>query len=142
MLIDRIGTMDGKGFLEKLPQDYIDRIGLKIPDSLRKLLGDVIRVLLNRFESPEEETEELLKHIDKKEVGTMFDVLVEKYHTARNEGIAVGERKGRKKGRQEGRQEERENRDKEIAKNALAKGWSPQEVAEITGLDLETIKGL
>jgi hypothetical protein len=77
MLLDQIGTLDGKGFLEKLPQDYSDQIGLKIPDSLRKLLGDVIRVLLARFGAPEEETEKLLEYIDKKEVGTMFDVLVE-----------------------------------------------------------------
>jgi predicted transposase/invertase (TIGR01784 family) len=36
----------------------------------------------------------------------------------------------------------REEGKKEIAKNALARGWEPQEVAEVTGLDLETIQNL
>jgi hypothetical protein len=48
LLIDHIGTLGRKDFREKLPQDYSDQIALKIPDSLRKLLGDVIRVFNDR----------------------------------------------------------------------------------------------
>ena len=36
----------------------------------------------------------------------------------------------------------RKQRDVEIARNALAEGLTPEFVQEITGLDLETIKGL
>jgi predicted transposase YdaD len=46
--------------------------------------------------------------------------------------------------RAEAKAEERatEKSKREIAKSALAKGWSPEEVAEITELDIETVKAL
>ena len=49
---------------------------------------------------------------------------------AREEGIEKGLERGR------------EDKGREIAMNALAKGLPPELVQEITGLDLETIKGL
>ena len=45
-------------------------------------------------------------------------------------------------GRQEGRQEGRRERDLELARKALAKGMSPQEVAELTDLPLEEVQKL
>ena len=42
----------------------------------------------------------------------------------------------------EGREDEREKRDKEIAKNALAKGLTLEFVHEITGLPIDEIKKL
>jgi predicted transposase/invertase (TIGR01784 family) len=51
-----------------------------------------------------------------------------------NEGWEGGLEKGREEGLEEGREE--------IARNALAKGMSPEAVSEITGLDVETIKKL
>jgi hypothetical protein len=44
--------------------------------------------------------------------------------------------------REEGREEGREERDLEVAKNALAAGLSMETVQKITGLGTETIKGL
>jgi hypothetical protein len=44
--------------------------------------------------------------------------------------------------REEGREEGREERDIEIAKNALAEGASWEFIQKITGLDLETIKSI
>ena len=40
------------------------------------------------------------------------------------------------------RKKEREQNSSEIARNALAEGFAPEIVQKITGLDLETIKGL
>jgi hypothetical protein len=48
----------------------------------------------------------------------------------REEGIEIGEEKGMEKGREK------------IARNALAKGLSPELICTITGLDLETINSL
>ena len=44
--------------------------------------------------------------------------------------------------RDQGREEERKERDITIAQNALAEGYTPESIQKITGLDLETIKGL
>jgi hypothetical protein len=102
LLIDRIGTIDGGKFLEKLPKDYLEKLRLKIPENLTKILGDVVRVLLDRFNAPKEDAETILEGIDEKEVGTMFDALVERYHKNRVEGRAEGIEIGAEKGRGEG----------------------------------------
>jgi hypothetical protein len=86
MLIDRVGSIEGIEHLRKLPPDYFEKLGLKIPPHLTKLLGDVVRVLLDRFDAPKEEIEEITGHIDHKEVRTMFDALVEKYLEMKEEG--------------------------------------------------------
>jgi predicted transposase/invertase (TIGR01784 family) len=57
---------------------------------------------------------------------------------ARAEARAEGHAEGHAEGRTEGRTEER----REIAKNALAKGYAVQTIQELTGLDPETIKNL
>ena len=49
MIIDKIKTPDGINILGKLPADYIDRLSQNIPDRLKKLLADVITVLLTRI---------------------------------------------------------------------------------------------
>jgi predicted transposase/invertase (TIGR01784 family) len=48
----------------------------------------------------------------------------------------------RLKGREEGRQEGREEAKEDTARNALAKGFTPEIISEITGLDIETIRQL
>ena len=48
----------------------------------------------------------------------------------------------RKEGRAEGLAEGRNNEKLQIARNALAKGLTPDFVRDITGLDLETIREL
>ena len=53
------------------------------------------------------------------------------YEDGREDGIVQGIVKGREEGREESCEQ--------IARNALAKGISPDMVHEITGLDLETI---
>jgi predicted transposase/invertase (TIGR01784 family) len=50
------------------------------------------------------------------------------------EGMEEGLERGLERGRGEGREE--------IARNALAKGLSPDIIGEITGLDIETIRNI
>ena len=61
---------------------------------------------------------------------------------AREEGREDGFEEGQTKGLEKGREEGREDEKLEIARNLLVKGSTPEFVHEITGLDLETIKGL
>lgn len=53
-------------------------------------------------------------------------------------GLRVGEKKGRKIGRQEGQIE----RSKEIAARMKARGISPEEIAELTGLEVSEVDTL
>jgi len=57
---------------------------------------------------------------------------------ARSEGIKEGIEKGMEKGEKKGEQEEKIK----IARNALAKGYSPEQVCDITGLDPQAIEKL
>jgi hypothetical protein len=41
LLIDHIGTIERKNLLKELPPDYLERIALKIPENLNKLLGRI-----------------------------------------------------------------------------------------------------
>jgi hypothetical protein len=90
MLIDRIGTVSGKNLLEKLPPDYLERIALKIPENLNKLLSDVITTLLDRFGAEEAEIVEITDYIEKKEYTTMFDAMVDRYWKLKDEGREEG----------------------------------------------------
>jgi len=58
------------------------------------------------------------------------------------DGRAEGKAEGRIEGRAEGITEGRMESQVEIAKNALAKGSTPEFVHEITGLDIDTIQRL
>jgi predicted transposase/invertase (TIGR01784 family) len=66
------------------------------------------------------------------------DALAVRFEEGREEGLEKGLEKGREQGLEEGLEEGRE----EIARNALAKGLSPDIIGEITGLDSETIKNI
>jgi hypothetical protein len=56
----------------------------------------------------------------------------------REQGLEEGREQGLEEGREQGRKEGRE----EIARNALAKGLSPDVIREITGLDIEAIRNI
>ena len=66
-----------------------------------------------------------------------MDLQSEKVY-AREEGLAEGLSKGRAEGRTEGRRQEKED----MARNALAEGFSVEAVQKITGLDPETVARL
>ena len=66
-----------------------------------------------------------------------MDLQSEKIY-AMEEGLAKGLEKGLSKGRVEGKRQEKED----TARNALAKGYSVEQVCDITGLDPATVEGL
>jgi len=74
----------------------------------------------------------------------VLNMILNEWNT--EDAIAFARNEGREDGRDEGLAEGREVGHKDekfaIARNLLAKGSTPEFVQEITGLDLETIKGL
>jgi predicted transposase/invertase (TIGR01784 family) len=141
LLIDRIGTMEGGNFLEQLPEDYLERLRLKIPENLTKLLGDVVRVLLARFNAPEEEVEAIVERIDHKEAVTMFDALVERYQKRWEEGVEIGRQEGVEI--EAARAQEKALQEKlEMARKLKAMGVPVKKIADASGLSPEQIKEL
>ena len=129
LLIDKIRAAKGGELLKQLPADYMDKLNLQIPDSMRKLLSDVIRVLLEKSGVKRQEAAVYAGHIenpDGKENSGMFEAVIESII----------------EGRVEAREEGREERAEEIARNALAEGATLEFVQKITGLDLEILKNL
>ena len=61
---------------------------------------------------------------------------------ARREGMEEGMEIGREKGLEEGIERGKDERNAEVARNALAKGIPAEVICEITGLEMDTIAGL
>jgi SRSO17 transposase len=133
MLIDRMGTVKTKEGLDKLPKDYFERMGLQIPQGLIKLLNDVVTLLMNRFEYPEEEIEEIAGYIYKKETKTMFEALVKQHWRMRDEGRAEGIEEEHKRASQE---------KLEGARKLKQHGVSPDIIVADLGLSSEEIERL
>jgi hypothetical protein len=77
MLIDTLKPKEGIEALQGLPQEYLEELWLKIPESMGKLIIDVITVLLSRLGVSREGIGTVTDMIEKKEDRTMFEVFVE-----------------------------------------------------------------
>ena len=64
------------------------------------------------------------------------------YNRGRAKGLAEGEAKGRAEGRAEGEAEGREHEKIETARRMKEKGFTPSDIAELTGLDIEVVRRL
>ena len=64
------------------------------------------------------------------------------YKRGKAEGVAEGIAKGKAEGLEEGREEGRAETRLEMARKMKAKGYSPEDLTEITGLSLEEIEAL
>ncbi|MDR2630270.1 MAG: hypothetical protein LBC60_05040, partial [Spirochaetaceae bacterium] len=76
LLVDRIQNREELKVLKDLPQEYLEKITLKIPEGMSKLIRDVITVLLERLEVPPEEIVAVTEYVEKREDRTMFDGFV------------------------------------------------------------------
>ncbi|MFP3042382.1 Rpn family recombination-promoting nuclease/putative transposase [Treponema primitia] len=97
MLIDQLKTHDGNSVLSKIPREYFTERALKIPENLRKVIDDVITVLLDRLDYPEETIREVTMQITGKEGYMLFDGFVN--------AVKEERRIQREEGREEGRVE-------------------------------------
>ena len=129
LLVDKIRNSKGKSLLSQIPEDYIEKLRLQIPDNMNKLLLDVTLSLLGKsgLEPWEEEKVALyIEKADKKEYGGMFEAVLESI------------KEGQEEAREEGRLEEKEA----SARNALNEGLPIEMINRITGLDMEKIRDL
>jgi predicted transposase/invertase (TIGR01784 family) len=72
----------------------------------------------------------------------MDDALAVRYREGREEGIEEGWEGGREEGWEEGLEKGIEKGIEKTARNALMKGFSIDQIHDITGLDTDTIKHL
>ena len=141
LLVDKIRGDKGKELLKHLPSDYVEKLNLQIPESMRKLLSDVISVFLEKSGVNRQEAEKYAGHIanpERKENRGMFEAAIESIIKGREEA----REEGRAEGRLEVREEVWEERGEEIARNALVEGFPLETIQRITGLDMETLKNL
>ena len=148
LLIDKIRGNKGENLLRQLPSDYIEKLSLQIPESLVKLISDVIRVLLDKSGLERHEIEKYVSSVKKSEVKEntgMFEAVIESIiegrEEARKEGIAIGqERLKVAEERLEVVTRDSQKRLEAVARNALEEGLTIEFVSKITGFDMETIQ--
>jgi hypothetical protein len=73
LLVDKVRKPQDMEVLSSLPKDYIKNLTLNIPESLKTLLSDVIRALLQKINVPKEEIEIVTETISQRRSNTMFD---------------------------------------------------------------------
>ncbi|MEW6066088.1 MAG: Rpn family recombination-promoting nuclease/putative transposase [Bacillota bacterium] len=113
------------------------------PEQFRQVTVWLKNVIKRKLPGPlQEEVERVLEENDPREVEKMITnierTLDEMQRAARIEGKIEGKAEGKIEGKIEGKVEGKV----EVAKAALRKGFSVEDVAEITGLSWETVLGL
>ncbi|MCL2107663.1 MAG: Rpn family recombination-promoting nuclease/putative transposase [Oscillospiraceae bacterium] len=143
-LIDKIRGGKEKDRIRRLPEDYVEKLRLQIPEDMAKLLADVILVLLNksgyeRFDA--EQVASIVEKSDRKEYGGMFEAVIESMREEREIGREEGREEERKEAqakvaevREEARKERLQN-----AANLRRLGVSVETISQATGLSAELI---
>ena len=94
MIIDKIRAPDEIRLLRDIPADYVERLSLNIPDNLKKLISDVVTVLLSKINVPREEIDTIVEKIEQRGIQDMFAIenydVQETRRIARSEGMAEG----------------------------------------------------
>ena len=119
MILDKIKTPENLScILSSLPEDYIEHLKLDVPDHLKKLLANVVRVLLAKINVPQEEIDEIAENIHERGASEMFSI--ENYDVQETRRVA----------REEGREEGIEKGFLEAAIRFIEKGIPLQDVAD------------
>jgi hypothetical protein len=74
MIFDKIKTADGIKVLKELPPDYIDRLNQNVPDSLKKLISDVVTLFLTKINIPKDEIDVITEKIGQRRFQEMFGI--------------------------------------------------------------------
>ena len=127
MILDKIKTPGSlSSILSAIPSDYVEHLKLNVPDHLKKLLANVIRVLLAKINVPQDEIDKIAENIHERGVSEMFSIenydVQETRRIAREEGQEIGREKGREEGMEKGFLE--------AAVRFIEKGFSLQDVAD------------
>ena len=108
--------------MKYIPSDYVEKLNLQIPENMRKLLSDVILVLLEKSGIDRNEAKKVASYIeraDKKGRKGMFEAAIESIIKERKAARRQGMKKGLQQGIQAGEQK---------IINLLKNGRSPEEI--------------
>jgi hypothetical protein len=117
-LVDKVREAEDFDLLGTLPETYLNKLNLNVPDHLLKLLEKCIILFLMKAGVEEEQIETITEKLYKRRFVDMFDV-----------NFSIKEIKS------ETAKEAVNMRNLEIAKNALKEGLSLDLIRKITGLD-------
>jgi hypothetical protein len=115
LLIDKIRQPQDIDIFQAIPEEYIQNLTCNVPDSLKKVLSDVVRALLTKIEVPDEEIEMVTEKINQRRSNIMFD-------WSGLDGYSV------KETRRQVREEERQKYEQE--KKAIAEKYEKKERQE------------
>ena len=73
MLVDKLQSAADFRTLKELPEGYLEEIARESPESVLKLIGKILAVLLVRLNVPKEEVEEFTDRIERREFGMLFE---------------------------------------------------------------------
>ena len=115
--------------LNTLPEDYLDKLKLNVPDHLLKLLADCIRLFLTKVEIKKEKIDEITGKLYQRRNVDMFDV----QFTVRDIERNAAEKAAKKA---------TEKAAIKIAKKLLENGVPIEIISASTGLGVELIEQL
>jgi hypothetical protein len=139
MAVGKLPRKGGSAALEKLFRDYVST--LNIPHNLRKLVTDVITVLLSKAEFPEIRITAITDVIEKKEVSGMFEGIVASIKDERRKAVRKAQKETREKTRE--KDAEKFHQDKlQSARKLKARGLSDEDTADILSLPVEEVTAL
>jgi len=123
MIMNKVSSADELTDLKtSLPKGYIDKINENVPENLRKLMANVMRVTLTNIDVPQEEIDEIAERIYERGVPEMFSI----------ENYSVRET------RQQARLEERIA----LAKAMIAENESIEKIVKYSKLNLSEVEQL
>jgi hypothetical protein len=123
LILDKVKTPEElSDVLSSLPEDYIDKVKVSVPEHLRRLLSNVMQVLLTKIDVPKEEVDDVTERIYERGVPEMFNI--ENYSVRETRRLA--------------RVEERST----IARRLLARKRPIDEIIEVTELTKKEIEEL
>jgi len=125
LIVDKVREEDDLELLNTLPNDYLDKLKLNVPDHLLKLMADCMKLFLIKAEIEDEKIEAITEKLYQRRFVDMFDVQFSFKE--------IEKRVARESTRKAAI---------EIAKKLLQKGLSVADISESTGLDEELIEQL
>ena len=95
MILDKIRKPDELRILSRIPPDYVEKLALNVPNHLKKLITDVITVLLTKINVPKNEIEAITEKIEKRRFQEMFAIENYDVQATRREAEKKGVKKGK-----------------------------------------------
>ena len=135
MILDKIKKPTQiKEILEKITEEYINKVNENIPDNLLQLIKDIVFLFLKKIDTPKKEREKIENLINERRFSTMFETLEYNAQKEREQYKAEGRLEGKLEGKKESKVE--------IAKNMLINNLSITIISDCTGLSKEEIEKL